>query len=97
MLIVATAAPVGAQAPTRRTALAAAQRERPGLATFRGKVEQILGAMDVNRGYWGMLVEDADSGEVLFSLFSARFQRKVVYGGVYACHAWVGLLFSHEH
>jgi D-alanyl-D-alanine carboxypeptidase/D-alanyl-D-alanine-endopeptidase (penicillin-binding protein 4) len=73
MLIVATAAPVGAQAPTRRTALAAAQRERPGVAAFRGKVEKILGAMDVNRGYWGMLVEDADSGEVLFSLNSDRY------------------------
>ncbi len=47
---------------------APATRERPGVAAFRARVEKILGAADVNRGYWGMLVEDADSGEVLYSL-----------------------------
>ena len=46
---------------------------RAGVAAFRAKVEKILGAADVNRGYWGMLVEDADSGEVLYSLNADRY------------------------
>jgi len=63
--------PLDAQTPARRSA--SASRERPGVATFRAKVEKILGAADVNRGYWGMLVEDADSGEVLYSLNADRY------------------------
>jgi len=62
-----------AATPTRRTASAARPRERPGVAAFRAKVEKILAAVDVNRGYWGMLVEDADSGEVLYSLNADRY------------------------
>jgi len=74
ILIAAIAvAPVGAQTPTRRAATAPASRERPGVAVFRAGVEKILGAADVNRGYWGMLVEDADSGEVLYSLNADRY------------------------
>src|ERR1700722_13296205 len=76
----ATFAPVGAQAQTRRTAApshgaaaAAASHERPGVAAFRAKVDKILGAADVNRGYWGMLGEDADNGEVLYSLNADRY------------------------
>jgi D-alanyl-D-alanine carboxypeptidase/D-alanyl-D-alanine-endopeptidase (penicillin-binding protein 4) len=72
--------PVGAQkaahratAPARSGRSAPATRERPGVAAFRAKVEKILGATDVNRGYWGMLVEDADSGEVLYSLNADRY------------------------
>ncbi len=66
-----TVSPMGAQTPARRSA--SASRERPGVAAFRAKVEKILGAADVNRGYWGMLVEDADSGEVLYSLNADRY------------------------
>jgi len=65
--------PAGAQTPTHRTATASASRERPGVAAFRAKVEKILGAADANRAYWGMLVEDADSGEVLYSLNADRY------------------------
>lgn len=74
--------PVGAQTsakrgnPSTRSSAkvpVSASRERPGVAAFRAKVEKILGAADVNRGYWGMLVEDADSGEVLYSLNADRY------------------------
>src|SRR5580698_3690223 len=77
LILIATVVvlPVGAQSPSRRpaTSSAPALRERPGVAAFRAKVEKILGAADVNRGYWGMLVEDADSGEVLYSLNADRY------------------------
>jgi serine-type D-Ala-D-Ala carboxypeptidase/endopeptidase (penicillin-binding protein 4) len=77
LILIATVVvlPVGAQSPSRRAAPAGASapRERPGVAAFRARVEKILGAADVNRGYWGMLVEDADSGEVLFSLNADRY------------------------
>jgi D-alanyl-D-alanine carboxypeptidase/D-alanyl-D-alanine-endopeptidase (penicillin-binding protein 4) len=80
LIAAATGSSVCAQAPARhakkppRSAAAApASRERPGVAAFRAKVEKILGAADVNRGYWGMLVEDADSGEVLYSQNADRY------------------------
>jgi serine-type D-Ala-D-Ala carboxypeptidase/endopeptidase (penicillin-binding protein 4) len=73
LIAAATVLPAGAQTPTHRAAPAPASRERPGVAAFRGKVEKILGAADVNRGYWGMLVEDADNGEVLYSLNADRY------------------------
>jgi D-alanyl-D-alanine carboxypeptidase/D-alanyl-D-alanine-endopeptidase (penicillin-binding protein 4) len=69
--------PAGAQTSAHRAKTspvpASASRERAGVAAFRAKVEKILGAADVNRGYWGMLVEDADSGEVLYSLNADRY------------------------
>jgi D-alanyl-D-alanine carboxypeptidase/D-alanyl-D-alanine-endopeptidase (penicillin-binding protein 4) len=75
-----TGLPVSAQsaahragAPGRGGKSAPATRERPGVAAFRARVEKILAAADVNRGYWGMLVEDADSGEVLYSLNADRY------------------------
>jgi D-alanyl-D-alanine carboxypeptidase/D-alanyl-D-alanine-endopeptidase (penicillin-binding protein 4) len=78
--ILAAFAPVRAHAqarrtvpPAHRTVSAPVSREKSGVAAFRAKVEKILGAPDVNRGYWGMLVEDADSGEVLYSLNADRY------------------------
>jgi serine-type D-Ala-D-Ala carboxypeptidase/endopeptidase (penicillin-binding protein 4) len=70
-----TVLPMDAQTPARRSAPSSesVSRERPGVAALRAKVEKILGAADVNRGYWGMLVEDADSGEVLYSLNADRY------------------------
>jgi serine-type D-Ala-D-Ala carboxypeptidase/endopeptidase (penicillin-binding protein 4) len=72
-----TVLPVGAQSPARHAVRASSagsvSRERPGVAALRARVEKILGAADVNRGYWGMLVEDADSGEVLYSLNADRY------------------------
>jgi len=44
-----------------------------GVASFRARVEQILAAPEPGRGYWGMLVEDTDTGEVLFSLNSDKY------------------------
>ncbi len=77
LIAVVTVLPAGGQTPGRRAAsapaAASASRERPGVAAFRARVEKILGAAEVNRGYWGMLVEDGDSGEVLFSLNADRY------------------------
>jgi serine-type D-Ala-D-Ala carboxypeptidase/endopeptidase (penicillin-binding protein 4) len=86
LIAAATALPAGAQTSARSSTQrggaatkstgqtpAAGSRERPGVAAFRAKVEKILGAADVNRAYWGMLVEDADSGEVLYSLNADRY------------------------
>jgi serine-type D-Ala-D-Ala carboxypeptidase/endopeptidase (penicillin-binding protein 4) len=80
LIVAATSWSVGAQAPAHNAkkpahgaSAASASHERPGVAAFRAKVEKILGAPDVNRGYWGMLVEDADSGEVLYSLNAERY------------------------
>jgi D-alanyl-D-alanine carboxypeptidase/D-alanyl-D-alanine-endopeptidase (penicillin-binding protein 4) len=66
--VVAQAPSHSAKKPARGATAASASRERSRVAAFRAKVEKILGAPDVNRGYWGMLVEDADNGEVLYSL-----------------------------
>ncbi len=46
---------------------------RPGVVAFRARVEKILSAPEAARGYWGVLVEDADTGEVLFSLNANRY------------------------
>lgn len=78
LVVTATPIPAVAQTSARHAAAsthraAPAAKERPGVAAFRAKVEKILGATDVNRGYWGMLVEDADSGEVLYSLNADRY------------------------
>jgi serine-type D-Ala-D-Ala carboxypeptidase/endopeptidase (penicillin-binding protein 4) len=59
---------VTAQRTRQNTARSAAPAASPGTAAFRAKVESILAAPETNRGYWGMLIEDADSGEVIFSL-----------------------------
>lgn len=46
---------------------------RDGIAAFRARAEKILAAPDVNRAFWGMLVENADTGEVLYSLNADRY------------------------
>src|SRR5580704_4352829 len=58
------------QSPSRTRAAAP---DANGAAAFRVKVEKILAAPEVSRGYWGMLVEDADTGEVLYSANAARY------------------------
>jgi len=80
LIAAVTGLPVSAQSAAHRAGApagsgksASATRERPGVAAFRARVEKIVGAVDVNRGYWGMLVEDADSGEVLYSLNADRY------------------------
>ncbi len=40
---------------------------------FRARVQKILAVADANRGYWGLVVEDADSGEILFEQNGDRY------------------------
>jgi D-alanyl-D-alanine carboxypeptidase/D-alanyl-D-alanine-endopeptidase (penicillin-binding protein 4) len=40
---------------------------RSDIALFRDRVARILAAPDVSKGYWGLFVQDADTGEVLFA------------------------------
>ena len=61
---------VAGQSPVRR---APAAPDTYGAASFRTKAEKILAAPETNRGYWGILVEDADTGEVLYSLNADRY------------------------
>jgi D-alanyl-D-alanine carboxypeptidase/D-alanyl-D-alanine-endopeptidase (penicillin-binding protein 4) len=56
-----------AHRPTRRPAI------RTDIAAFHGSVERILSAPEVNRGYWGLFVQDADTGEVLFTQNADRY------------------------
>jgi D-alanyl-D-alanine carboxypeptidase/D-alanyl-D-alanine-endopeptidase (penicillin-binding protein 4) len=54
----------------------AAQRAAPTRAdadAFQQRVQKILSAADVDRGYWGLIVEDADSGEILFTQNGDRY------------------------
>jgi len=51
----------------------AAKRERADVAAFRDRVEKILAAPEAERGYWGLLVEDAGSGDVLFGQNQDRY------------------------
>src|SRR5579863_10152156 len=44
-----------------------------GVPAFRARVEKILGSPDASRGYWGMLVEDADTGQLIFSLNADKY------------------------
>jgi serine-type D-Ala-D-Ala carboxypeptidase/endopeptidase (penicillin-binding protein 4) len=60
-------------APGTPRAATAPARKRADIAAFRASVNKILAAPEVSRGYWGLLVEDADSGEVLFAQNSDRY------------------------
>ncbi|HUK30610.1 MAG TPA: D-alanyl-D-alanine carboxypeptidase/D-alanyl-D-alanine-endopeptidase, partial [Candidatus Acidoferrum sp.] len=40
---------------------------RPDIALFRDRVARILTAPEVSKAYWGLFVQDADTGEVLFA------------------------------
>jgi len=67
----ALAANSSAQAPRRNPDNRAS--ERADIAAFRDRVERILSDSDVSRGYWGLIVQDADSGEVLFAQNAGRY------------------------
>jgi D-alanyl-D-alanine carboxypeptidase/D-alanyl-D-alanine-endopeptidase (penicillin-binding protein 4) len=62
---------VAAQSPQRHPGNR--PRERADIAAFRGRVERILSAPEVSRGYWGLFVQDADTGEVLFAQNADRY------------------------
>ena len=48
-------------------------RKGPDVTLFRAQVAKILAQPDVSRGYWGLLVEDADTGQLLFAQNSDRY------------------------
>lgn len=56
-----------------RRAIKPGPRERKDVAAFRARAEKILSAPDIARGYWGLLVEDAETGEVLFAQNADRY------------------------
>ncbi len=72
LLCIATlATAVAAQSPARKPGKR--PRERADIAAFRDRVERILSAPEVSRGYWGLFVQDADTGEVLFAQNADRY------------------------
>ena len=71
LLLALHATPTFAQrSPHRRVSAPATPT---GVPAFRARVEKILGAPDATRGYWGMLVEDADTGQLIFSLNAGKY------------------------
>jgi serine-type D-Ala-D-Ala carboxypeptidase/endopeptidase (penicillin-binding protein 4) len=42
-------------------------KPRADVTAYKAKVEKILSAPEAQRGYWGLLVEDADTGEVFYA------------------------------
>jgi D-alanyl-D-alanine carboxypeptidase/D-alanyl-D-alanine-endopeptidase (penicillin-binding protein 4) len=72
LLCIATlASAVAAQTPSRHPGKRPSTRA--DIAAFRGRVERILSAPEVIRGYWGLFVQDADTGEVLFAQNADRY------------------------
>jgi D-alanyl-D-alanine carboxypeptidase/D-alanyl-D-alanine-endopeptidase (penicillin-binding protein 4) len=47
-------------------------KERSDIARFGGRVQAAL-ALDNDKSYWGLLITDADNGEVLYSLNAGRY------------------------
>jgi hypothetical protein len=48
-------------------------KERPDVAKFRARVEAILADAKVERGYWGLLVVDVNTGGTLYALNEKRY------------------------
>jgi D-alanyl-D-alanine carboxypeptidase/D-alanyl-D-alanine-endopeptidase (penicillin-binding protein 4) len=51
----------------------APKKERADVAAFRKRVDAALAATGAEKGYWGVLVTDAASGEVLYALNAQRY------------------------
>lgn len=47
-------------------------RSRPDVARFRARVESALGQAHAQRAFWGLLVADRDTGEMLYELNSGK-------------------------
>lgn len=47
--------------------------ERGDIARFRERVQTALESTGNDKAYWGLIVEDSDSGEVLYSLNAGRY------------------------
>jgi D-alanyl-D-alanine carboxypeptidase/D-alanyl-D-alanine-endopeptidase (penicillin-binding protein 4) len=48
-------------------------QERGDIARFRDRVQAALESTGNDKAYWGLIVKDADSGEVLYSLNAGRY------------------------
>ncbi len=46
---------------------------RSDVLKFRARVDELLGGAHPQKGYWGVLVEDRDTGEILYSLNEDHF------------------------
>jgi serine-type D-Ala-D-Ala carboxypeptidase/endopeptidase (penicillin-binding protein 4) len=62
---------VRAQSPPAKPP-AAAPEQRAGVARFRNRVEAVLAEARAQKAYFGMLVEDAETGEILYDLNADR-------------------------
>ena len=51
----------------------APETERPDMALFRNRVLEVLRTTDSDRGFWGMLVCDRDTGVTLFEMNADHF------------------------
>src|ERR1700722_19078010 len=67
LALAAWAWPVRAQQPAAETAA------RSDVANFRERADAALAAAGADKGSWGMLVSDADTGEIVYSLNAARY------------------------
>jgi D-alanyl-D-alanine carboxypeptidase/D-alanyl-D-alanine-endopeptidase (penicillin-binding protein 4) len=77
---VAIAGPQAACAQTHARAAGARVRpsakskgERSDIARFSGRVQAALASTDNDKAYWGLLITDAETGEVLYSLNAGRY------------------------
>jgi len=68
----ATSAPTGVNYPQEQQAAPEAKL-RADVAGFRSRVEAVLAEAGADKGYWGVLVADANTGEVLFALNPQRY------------------------
>ncbi len=76
LLLAAFATPLSIQLAAQNTAPRHPSNQpatRPDIALFRDRVARILSAPEVSKGYWGLFVQDADTGEVLFAQNADRY------------------------
>ncbi|MGH9708188.1 MAG: D-alanyl-D-alanine carboxypeptidase/D-alanyl-D-alanine endopeptidase [Candidatus Acidiferrales bacterium] len=57
----------------KSTPAASRARPRPDVARFRVRVEKALADRGTQGGFWGLLVEDRDTGEILYDQNADRF------------------------
>ncbi len=59
--------------PAAAAKRAAPAKERADIAAFRARVESALSAAGADKAYWGVLITDAETGEVLYALNPQRY------------------------
>ncbi len=69
----ASAQRTGAAKSGQRLAAAQTGNTRGDVVRFRSRLETTLAAAGADKGFWGALVTDADTGEVLYALNPARY------------------------